>query len=239
MSEVTINGVVVDTESSPSVELAAARELLRQRAMALGLVADGASSAEIDAAVERVIEREVAIPEPTAEECRRYYAANEGRFRSGDLVFVHHILFQVTAGSPINMVRSWAVRMLAQFLAAPVEFEACARDASNCPSGRHGGNLGQIGRGDTLPEFEQAVCAGESIGIVPRLVNTRHGFHIVRIDRRLPGKSLPFDLVREKIAALLSERVQQAALRQYVSLLAGRAEVRGVDLAAAKSPLVQ
>jgi peptidyl-prolyl cis-trans isomerase C len=239
LSEVTVNGVAVDTDSTASAELAAARELLRQRALALGLAADGASPEEVDAAIERVIEREVAMPEPTIEECRRYYAANEGRFRSGELVFVHHILFQVTAGSPINMLRRWAERMLSQLLAAPEEFETCAREASNCPSGRHGGNLGQIGRGDTVPEFEQALFADESTGVLPRLVNTRHGFHIVRIDRRLPGKALPFELVREKIAALLSERVQQAALRQYVSLLAGSAEVRGVDLAAARSLLVQ
>lgn len=239
MAEVTVNGVAVRSEAGASVELAAARELLRQRALALGLVAEGASAERVDDAIERLIEREVAMPEPTVEECRRYYEANSPRFRSGDLVFVYHILFQITPGSPVNMVRNWAERMLAQLLAAPDEFEACAREVSNCPSAEQGGNLGQIGRGDTVPEFEQALFTDQSTGILPRLVNTRHGFHIVRIDRRLPGKTLPFDLVRERIAALLSERVQQVALRQYVRLLAGSADVQGVDLDAAASPLVQ
>lgn len=239
MAEVTVNGVAVETSAWASPELAAVRELLRQRAVALALVAEGASAEEVDDAIERLVEREVTMPEPAVEECRRYYEANLGRFRSGDLVFARHILFQIKPGSPVNMLRSWAERMLAQLLAAPDAFEACAAESSNCPSAQHGGNLGQIGRGDTVPEFEAALFADTSIGILPRLVTTRYGFHIVRIDRRISGSTLPFDIVRERIAALLSERVQQTALRQYVSLLAGKAELRGVKLDAAASPLMQ
>jgi peptidyl-prolyl cis-trans isomerase C len=239
MTEVTVNGIAIDIAAWPSPELAAVRELLRQRAVALALVAADASGAAVDAAIERLIEREVAMPEPLVEECRRYYEANRARFRSGDLVCVRHILFQITPGSPVNMVRAWAERMLAQLLAAPEDFEACAAETSNCPSARQGGNLGQIGRGDTVPEFEAALFADVSTGILPRLVATRHGFHIVSIDRRVPGEMLPFELVRDRVAALLSEQVQKAALRQYVSLLAGQAELRGVELGAAPSPLVQ
>jgi peptidyl-prolyl cis-trans isomerase C len=239
MTEVTVNGVAIDIAAWPSPELAAVRELLRQRAVSLALIAADASGEAVDAAIERLIEREVTMPEPSVEECRRYYEANRARFRSGDLVGVRHILFQITPGSPVNMVRAWAERMLAQLLAAPEDFEACAAEASNCPSARQGGNLGQIGRGDTVPEFEAALFADVSTGILPRLVSTRYGFHIVRIDRRVPGEMLPFELVRERIAALLSEQVQKSALRQYVALLAGQAELRGVELGAASSPLVQ
>ncbi len=239
MTEITVNGVAVDAAAWPSPELAAVRELLRQRAAAVGLIDVKARAELVDDAIERLIEREVAIPEPTIEECRRYYEANRAHFRSGDLVFARHILFQITPGSPVNMVRAWAERLLAQLLAAPDEFEACARETSNCPSAQHGGNLGQIGRGDTVPEFEAAVFADQSIGILPRLVSTRHGFHIVRVDRRVPGKSVPFDAVREQIADMLSEEVQRVALRQYVSLLAGRAELCGVELGATASPLVR
>lgn len=239
MAEVTVNGIAVESADGASPELAAVRELLRQRAVALALVEDGAPGDAVEAAIERLIEREVAMPEPSDEECRRYYAANRARFRSGDLVFARHILFQIRPGSPVNMVRNWAERMLGQLLAAPEEFEACAAESSNCPSGQQGGNLGQIGRGDTVPEFEAALFADVSTGVLPRLVTTRYGFHIVRIDRRVPGDELPFELVRGRIAAQLAEQVQQKALRQYVSLLAGQAELRGVDLVASESPLVQ
>jgi peptidyl-prolyl cis-trans isomerase C len=76
-------------------------------------------------------------------------------------------------------------------------------------------------------------------GVHGELVETRYGFHIVRLDRRIDGRELPFDLVRERIAEYLDEAVHCRALQQYVSILAGRAAVTGVDLGAARGPLVQ
>jgi peptidyl-prolyl cis-trans isomerase C len=45
--------------------------------------------------------------------------------------------------------------------------------------------------------------------------------------------------VRERIAEWLSEKVRRTAIAQYLSLLAGRAAIEGVDIAASPSPLVQ
>jgi len=110
---------------------------------------------------------------------------------------------------------------------------------SNCPSGQDGGNLGQLSRGACVPEFEQAVFGSAATGLLKRLVNTRFGFHIVIIDRRVAGRQVPFEAVRAKIADHLSERVRSKALQQYVAVLAGAADVSGVELGAAASPLVQ
>jgi peptidyl-prolyl cis-trans isomerase C len=128
---------------------------------------------------------------------------------------------------------------LSELSADPDRFADLAVELSNCPSGQHGGNLGQIGRGDTVPEFERAIFRLGANGILRELVKTRHGFHIVAIDASIPGKSLPFDAVEERIAARLRAAVEEQALRQYVSILAGRAEISGADLAGAKTPLVQ
>ena len=76
-------------------------------------------------------------------------------------------------------------------------------------------------------------------GILPELVKTRHGFHIVAVDQSIPGKTLPFEAARDQIAERLKASVEERALKQYVSILAGQAEVVGVDLAGARTPLVQ
>ena len=52
------------------------------------------------------------------------------------------------------------------------------------------------------------------------------------------GRDLPFDLVKGRIAEYLDEAVRRRALQQYVSVLAGRATVTGIDLAGS-GPLVQ
>jgi peptidyl-prolyl cis-trans isomerase C len=235
---VRVNGVAVDASSS-SPELAAVRELLRQRAVALGLLAEPASDDAVAAAIEQLLEAEVEMPTPTEAERRRYYEAHPDEFRSDDLVHARHILFQIAPGSPLDLIRAQAEETLAQVVAAPDEFEACALTLSNCPSSLQGGNLGQLGRGDTVPEFEAALFAEGPLGILPRLVKTRFGFHIVAIDRRIEGRRLSFEAVRERIGERLAQRVQETALRQYVRLLAGAADISGVDLDAASSPLLQ
>jgi peptidyl-prolyl cis-trans isomerase C len=236
---VAVNGVVVDPAGNASPQAAAVRELLRQRAVAAGLAAPDVSGEAADAAIERLLEKEVTTPEPGEEECRRYYDAHPAEFASGELAFARHILFQVTPGAPVPAIRAKAELTLGELSKDASKFEPLARELSNCPSGGQGGNLGQLARGETVPEFEQALFNGAYTGIYPQLVKTRFGFHILAVDRREPGRKIPFDAARERIAQRLRERVMQRALQQYVSVLAGQAEVSGVDLNAAATPLVR
>ena len=216
------------------------RELLRQRAVALGFLApDIVDDDEIGAAIERLLSEEVVVPSPTEAECQRYYDTHLKEFWSGDLVHARHILFQVTPSTSVPEIRGRAERTLSELLAEPDKFAAAARELSNCPSGQQGGNLGQIARGDTVPEFEQAIFRLGANGILRHLVKTRHGFHIVAVDRSIPGERLSFEAVRERISERLQAGVEARALRQYISILAGQAEIVGVELAAAATPLVQ
>lgn len=230
---ISVNGVAVDSAS------AAARELLRQRAVATGLLAEGAADKDADAAIERLLERDVTVPEPGEAECRRFYDAHPALFTAGELAAARHILFQVTPGTPVGALRAKAEGVLSELLAAPERFEALARECSNCPSAQHGGNLGQLQRGETAPEFEQAIFGGTWTGIHGQLVKTRFGFHILAVDQRAPGRRAPFEAVQAQVAERLRVTSLERALAQYVRLLAGQAEVCGVDLGGVSTPLVQ
>jgi len=237
---VSVNGVTVVVEPDGSCELAAAHELLRQRAVAAGLLAaDANEDRVIDAAVEALLEREVITPAPTDDECRRYYEGHPREFQSGDLVHARHILFQVTPQVRVPEIRARAEDALNQLLREPDRFDALARELSNCPSGQQGGNLGQIGRGDTVPEFEKVLFKFGASGILRDLIKTRFGFHIVAVDQSIPGKKLPFETVSGQIAERLRSTVEEKAVRQYVSVLAGQAKISGVDLDGTQTPLVQ
>lgn len=236
---ISVNGIAVDAVGHVSPQAAAVRELLRQRAVAAGLAAAEATGDEADAAIERLLETEISTPEPGKEECRRYYDAHAAEFTSGELAFARHILFQVTPGVPVPAIRAKAELTLVELAKDLSKFEPLARELSNCPSGQQGGSLGQLGRGETVPEFEQALFNGNYTGIYPQLVKTRFGFHILAVDRREPGRRLPFEATRPRIAQRLRERVLHKALRQYVRLLAAQANIAGVDLGAAESPLLR
>jgi len=237
---VSVNGVAVITAGWPSTEMAAIHELLRQRAVACALLSENEREERaITAAIERLLEQEVQTPSPTEDECRRYYQAHRDEFRSGDLVLARHILFQITPGTPVAQVRAKAEETLSELIRHPDRFTEFAGALSNCPSGQHGGNLGQLSRGDTVEEFERELFAPRPTGLLGRLIRTRYGFHIVAIDHRVLGSPVPLGTVRPQIIQRLQEAVQEKALRQYVSILAGQATVIGVDLNAAHAPLIQ
>ncbi len=237
---ISVNGMAVTVESGYPAEFAAARELLRQRAIAIDLLGPAVEDEEtIEMAIETLMRKEVATPVPTEAECRRYYEQNPAEFESGDLVNARHILFQVTPQVNVPQMRARAEQVLNELLADPSRFTILAAELSNCPSGERGGNLGQISRGDMVQEFEKALFKFGASGILRELVKTRYGFHIVAIDRYIPGRKLPFDNVRVTIAERLHLQVEEKALRQYISILAGQAEIHGVDLDATNVPLVQ
>lgn len=230
---IAVNGV-------PAADAAeAVRQLLAERAVALDLCAPGTAGDALDTAIERLLALEVTTPEPTEAECRRHYESHRTDYRSGDLVFARHILFAVTPGAPIEALRHKAEETLHEVRARPERFADLARERSNCPSGRVGGELGQLQRGESVPELERELFAQKHAGVLPRLVMSRHGFHVVAIDFRVEGCELPFEQVRERVAAELTARAVERALRQYVAVLAGQAEIEGIDLGAAASPLVQ
>ena len=78
-----------------------------------------------------------------------------------------------------------------------------------------------------------------NVGVLPRLVHSRFGLHVVEVLQRDPGQMQPFEVVQDAVAQSLRQQVWVTALRQAMQLLAGRWEVRGVDLDVADSPLLQ
>ena len=229
-------------ESAPNptqaaVEALVLRQVLLDASRQAGLLA--ANDAEEDVSIERLLAQEVKAPTPTEAESRRYYEQHPERFRSGDLVEASHILFQVTDTTPLDALRIKAEDILQRVLADPACFAQCARDFSNCPSGEMGGNLGQLNRGQSVPEFERALFALASEATAKHLVETRFGLHIVRVDRKVEGEQLPFDLVKDSIAHFLTDYAATKATRQYLELLVGQADIQGIELQGAANALVQ
>ena len=259
---VSVNGVVIthaaiaqEIQNHPASKptaawLAAAsalciRELLLQEGRRLAIepvpIDDGEGRREThdEALVRTLIASEVKTPEADVAVCRRYFEMNAQRFRSSDLYEVRHILLPAAQGDAAMRAeaRQKAKSLLTTLGSAPSTFAEVAATVSACPSGKVGGSLGQIGAGQTVPEFEaglREMKAGD-LGVI----ETRYGLHVVALDRQIEGVALPFEMVRERIATWLNEKVRRQAIKQYIAILAGRAEIVGIDLAASATPLVQ
>lgn len=219
------------------------RELLLQEARRLGCVADPISDAagrretDEEALVRGLIEREVKTPRPDAETCRRYYEQNRKQFRSAAIYEAAHILFAARQdqADEFAKARMAAEAVMAELVQHPGRFGDFARAHSACPSAAVGGNLGQITTGQTTPEFEEALIALRDGEITASPVATRYGFHIIRLDRKIDGRDLPFETVAERIAGYLAEAVTRRATAQYIARLVSNSEIAGIALAGAEA----
>ena len=248
-----INGVPLhaDGEILPpdTLRQRACTELLRQQAQREGLLSqddapglDGATSAEASQAIERLLDQALQVPEPSEEACRRYHAAHPTLGGQGERVRMRHVLFAVTPGVDVKLLRQRAEGVLLDLRCADddgARFAAAAGQWSNCPSGQEGGDLGWLSAEDCAPEFAREVFGTQEVGVLSRLVHSRFGLHVVEVCERQPGQELPFEQVRASVALMLRQQAWVNALRQYLQLLAGEAEVEGVHLDAADTPLVQ
>ena len=249
-----VNGVALHApDEVPGEEVLRQRactELLRQAAQSAGLLAaddapaiDGIVSEAASDAIEALLAQSLAIPEPSDDACRRHFAAHAADYRTGDRVRVRHILFAVTPGVDVRALRQRAEATLLDVRChrdgEADRFAAAAAELSNCPSGALGGDLSWVTRDDCAPEFAREIFAGPEIGVLPRLVHSRFGLHVVEVRAREAGTHQPFESVRGAVAMALRQTAYVTALRQYLQLLAGAADVRGVALDSADTPLVQ
>ena len=118
------------------------------------------------------------------------------------------------------------------------DFAKLAANYSVCSSKDSGGLLGQISKGQTVPEFERQVFKAQP-GLMPYPVESRFGLHIVDVLRRIEGDLLPFSAVEQKIQDYLNEKVRRKAVAQYIHTLIVNAEIDGYDFNLSNSPLMQ
>ena len=238
----------LDAARRAAAEALVIRVLLRQAAERMGLAPDDAphdddasDRGDEERLIAALLDRAIAVPEADEAICRRYYDKNPRKFQSLDLFEAAHIFFPAPPEDEAARAsaKAAAEATIAELRGAPQLFGELARARSACSSKMQDGRLGQASRGDTVPEFETFLFNLDEGQLCPVPVMTRYGAHVLRLDRRIPGHALPFEIAKTRIADYLRERAWRRAVRQYLQLLIGESEITGVSLSGATSPLVQ
>lgn len=157
-------------------------------------------------AIRKTIERAGDVKE---EEIRAFYDENLDKFTQGETVNASHILVET---------EEEAKRIADEIRSGATTFEEAAAQYSSCPSKEAGGNLGEFGRGQMVPEFEEAAFALE-VGVVSEPVKTQFGYHIIRTNAKGEAKPISYNEARESIYRKLATDKQQAAYRSRVNQL--------------------
>lgn len=230
--------------ASPAESRAAAaralvvRALLLQRARALGLEpearidGEGRLETEEEALVRQTLDREAEIAAPGETECRRYYDTHQSEFTAPELFEASHILYEPRGEGPEAdaEARARAEAAIALLGETPNAFVDLARRESACPSSAQGGSLGQLRDGDLVAEIERALSALRAGEVAAAPVRTKFGWHVVRLDRRIEPRVVPFEAALPRIRERLGARAWASGAARYVARLARAARIEGLEL---------
>lgn len=156
------------------------------------------------------VEKLIAGITVTDAEAEKYYQDNADKFLAGETVNASHILVDSE-----ETARDIARRIKA----GEITFEDAAKQYSSCPSKEEGGNLGDFGKGQMVPEFDQAVFAMEEGAMTDEPVKTQFGYHLIRLNKKNPAAKVAFADVRDQIKEQLLRDKQTKAYESRVNQL--------------------
>ena len=192
------------------------RRVLANKAQAVGLESDPSVATALEIARDKIlsdallakIDKESEPSGTVAEgQARNIYKAKPERFQAPEQVQVRHILIAGTG----TVVRAQAEKVLEE-LKAGANFEQLAKERSADPgSASKGGDLGLFARGRMVPEFDEAAFALKQPGDISGIVETKFGFHILKLDARRPAGIRTYEEVREELIKEVRAKLQQDA----------------------------
>lgn len=144
------------------------------------------------------------------QEAKAFYDENPEQFVKGGGVNASHILVDS---------EEKALELLGKINAGEISFEDCARENSSCPSKDNGGNLGDFGRGQMVPEFDEAVFSMEVGEISKAPVKTQFGYHLIKLNSKSESSTIAYDEIKDRIKAMLLQDKKAKAYESKVNQL--------------------
>ncbi|MGM0397068.1 MAG: peptidylprolyl isomerase [Bacillota bacterium] len=141
------------------------------------------------------------------EEMKEFFQENKSLFSQQETMKASHILVEDEDKA----------EEIIQEIDDGLDFEEAAANYSSCPSKEAGGSLGEFGKGQMVPEFEEAAFNLE-VGAISEPVKTQFGYHIIRLDAKNEAQEPQFEEVKEQVQQQVLAKKQEA---KYQSKIAG------------------
>ena len=180
-----------------------------------------------DLALKKLIEDEI-VPKVTVSESeiRAFYDNNPETFKQPERVKASHILIKVDpkADSAQKAEAKKKIDSVQAKLQKGEDFGALAKEYSEGPSAPKGGDLGYFSRGQMVKPFEDAAFAMKP-GEVSGMVETRFGYHLIKVTDKTPEGTVPYADVKEKLGEFLKQKKIQQEIQVYVKNLEEKAKI--------------
>lgn len=201
------------------------KELLKQQ------LTEQVSAENEEQAFQQLIDANTQYQEVSDEDCLRYYEQNKDKFTTAPIMEVSHILLGVAPDDIEGRIQKQA---LAESIIAKLNenislFNDMVLEHSDCPSNKTAGSLGQISKGQTVPEFERQLFPLDE-GLYQKPIESRYGYHIVFINKKIAGNPLEYSMVSQQISDYLNLRRYRQAVSDYLYQLVEQSKIEGIDL---------
>ncbi len=173
------------------------------------------------------IEKEIVSKiEVTDEEAKSFYEKNPNYFKRPEEVHAQHILIKSSEGDDEKKKTDSRQELMKikERANAGEEFSELAKAHSQGPSAPNGGDLGYFSRGKMVPPFEAAAFELKP-NEVSDIVETKFGYHLIKVLDRREASTVSFEEARSKIVANLRNQKVQTEVADYVKKLRGEAKV--------------
>ncbi len=148
------------------------------------------------------------------EEIKETYNQNKDNFMDQEKVSAKHILVDDEEKS----------KEIKEEIDNGMDFSDAAAKYSSCPSSKKGGRLGEFGRGQMVPEFEEVAFNMEE-GEISDPVKSQFGYHIIQLDEKIPAKQKTYYEVEDQIKQELLQQKQFQIYNDNVQKLKGKYNV--------------
>jgi peptidyl-prolyl cis-trans isomerase C len=167
----------------------------------------------------------------TEQDARNYYETEDpNQFKQPEQATASHILIKPDTTDPNTdpnkakeKARKKALQLLNQ-IRDGADFATLARANSDCPSASNGGDLGTFNRGRMVKAFEEAAFKLK-VGQVSDIVETRFGYHIIKLTDRINAAVIPFEQIQNNIISMLEQQKMAEFAKQYVEQLKAKANI--------------
>lgn len=184
--------------------------------------------------INAVLEKEVASKVQISDaEVKKFYDDNKDKFQQPESVRASHILVGVDAKATDEEKKKAKEKAeaLLKKIKDGADFSELAKKESTCPSSQQGGDLGEFGRGQMVPPFEKAAFALKP-GEVSDVVETKFGYHIIKLTEKKEAREVPLDQVKDRIRDYLKNQETQKKIGDYIAALKKDAKIELMDLPA-------
>ena len=160
------------------------------------------------------------------EETKAFYDGNQDSFKQPEQVQASHILVSVDPekGEAQKAEARKKIGEIQQKLRAGEDFEALAKEYSQCPSSARGGDLGYFQRGQMVKPFEDVAFALKS-GEVSDVVETKFGYHLIKVVDKKPETVVAYDDVKDRLGQYLKQQKVEKEVDGYIDQLMAKASV--------------